>query len=310
MNVLKGLALGLLGFLLFVSLSTLGLAITLNQTILNPDFVAAEIDKLDASSLIKDMIQLPPDAQFMAGTIDKTIDELEPWIKDQVNANVYSGYDYLLGKTESLNIAISTEPVKESLRDNLHDEFMKSIPPELAALSPAQIEQYFDQYYEELSAQIPSTIEFDKNSLPPEVNSTLEQVRQGISYYQIGYWVLIAFTALVIAGIILINRQLKRTTRSIGVTCLIVGAFGFIEAFLSARYAGQLLAQFGDIPVQLQTWMAQLISDFMAPLQTYSIGLLIAGVVLLVVSFVYKPRQPAVEAVEIESPSFDHNETE
>ena len=59
MNVLKGLALGLLGFLLFVSLSTLGLAITLNQTILNPDFVVAEMDKLDASSLIKDMIQLP-----------------------------------------------------------------------------------------------------------------------------------------------------------------------------------------------------------------------------------------------------------
>ena len=45
-----------------------------------------------------------------------------------------------------------------------------------------------------------------------------------------------------------------------------------------------------DISPSLQTWVAELYSDLLAPLQTLSLGLLIGGIVLLVVSFVYKPR--------------------
>ena len=53
MQFLKSLAISLLSFLLFLSLSIFGLAFMLSQTILNPDFVVAELNQLDISSLIK-----------------------------------------------------------------------------------------------------------------------------------------------------------------------------------------------------------------------------------------------------------------
>ena len=48
-----------------------------------------------------------------------------------------------------------------------------------------------------------------------------------------------------------------------------------------------------EIPTQLQATILQLMNDFLAPLWMLSLGLLIAGVALLIVSFVYKPRQPS-----------------
>ncbi len=55
----------------------------------------------------------------MAGAIDDTIADLEPWIKEQVSAGIYSSYDYLMGRSQSLSLVISMEPMKESLKDNL-----------------------------------------------------------------------------------------------------------------------------------------------------------------------------------------------
>ena len=46
-----------------------------------------------------------------------------------------------------------------------------------------------------------------------------------------------------------------------------------------------------NFPASLQEWMPQLVNDFLAPLQSFTLGILIAGVVLLVVSLVYKPRE-------------------
>ena len=293
MKFLKGLALSLLNFLLFLSLATFGLVLTLNYTILNPDFVVSQIDRLDVAPLIKDQIQIPPEAQFMAGAIDDAIVDLEPLMKEQVNAGIYSGYDYLMGRSQSLNIVVSLEPMKESLRDNLREAFLQSPPPELAALPPAAKEQVFDEFYQGFSKQIPPTFEFDESMLPPEAMATVEQVRQGIGYFQLGYQTLIALILLVILGIILIKRQVKSTTRGLGTTFLVIGGSGFAEIFLANRFAGPQIAQL-DIPIQLQAWIPQLLNDLLAPLQMFSIGLLVAGVVLLIVSFAYKPRQPSV----------------
>jgi len=127
MKFVKGLALSLLSFLLFLSLSIFGLALTLSNTILNPDFVVSELDRLDISSLAKEFIseQIPPEGELMAEVLDDTIADLEPWIREQVNAGIYSSYDYLWGRSQSLSLVISLEPVKESLRDNLWEAFLR-----------------------------------------------------------------------------------------------------------------------------------------------------------------------------------------
>lgn len=301
MKFLKVLALVVLSLLLFLSLSIFGLALTLNYTILNPDFVVSELDKLDTPSLIKPLIkeqvreQLPPEAQFMAATINDTIDdaidELEPLIKEQVNAAVYASYDYFTGQSEHLSVVISLEPVKESLRDNLREAFLQSLPPELKGLPPAEVERYFNEFYQGLTEEIPSTFEFNESSLSPEVLAGLEQVKQGISYFQLGYKALIGFILLLILGIILINREVKGTTRGLGITFLTYGVLEYAGIFAAKHFAGAQLPQL-EIPASLQTWLPQVLGDFLAPLAMFSIGIGIAGVVLLIVSFVYKRREP------------------
>lgn len=295
MKFLKGLVLTLLSFLLFLSLSIFGFVFTLNNTILNPDFVVSELDKLDITSLVRDLVseqiatQIPPGLEFMAEVIDDTIADLDPWIKEQTRNAIYSGYDYFLGKSQSLNLVISLEPVKEKLRDNAWAALLKSPPPELAMLPRTMWEQYFNQFYEEFAGQIPSTFEFNQEPLSPEVSAQLEQVREAISYTQQGYTALIGFIALLVLGIILLNRQVRGTTRKLGTIFLTYGASQYAGIFVAKHFAGPQLAQL-PIPSQLQAWLPQLVNDFLAPLEMFSLGLLIGGVVLLIVSFVYKPR--------------------
>jgi len=295
MKFLKGFGLVILSLLLFLSLSVFGTVLTLNQTILNPDFVVSQVDRLDIPSLAEDILseQVPPEAEefmneeFMVEVISDTITDLEPWLKEQARDGIYSIYDYLEGRSQSLSLTISMEPVKESLMDNLRQAVLESPPPELAGLPPAEIESYLDEVYQE----IPSTFEFTEASLDPAVIAQLEMVRQAIGYFRLGYYALIGLILLLILGIILINREVRGSTRSLGSIFLSCGILNFASVFIAKNIAGTQLARL-DMPVYLQTWIPQLIKDALAPLEMYSIGLLAVGVVLLVVSFVYKPREP------------------
>ena len=301
MKFLRGLTLGLLSFLLFLSLSVFGLGLTINQTVLNPDFVASQVDKLDMSSLaeefLSEQITLEGEQELVAGVLDDTIADLEPWIKEQASAVIHSGYDYLMGESQSLSLVISTEQLKETLRDNLRSVFYQSIPPELAGASPSEIDAYFNQYYQQLSEQIPTTIDISESIISPEVMTTLEQVRQYIGYFQIGYQALIAFILILIAGIILIHRQVRGATRRLGITFLTYGVPGYVGIFVAKYFAGaqltQLTTQLG-FPASLQAGLPQLVDDFLAPLEMFSLGILIGGVALLVASFVYKRREPSL----------------
>jgi len=309
---MKGFAAGFLNFLLSLSIAALGLAFMLHSTILNPDFVISELDKVDAYSLFKEQIaepligqipleQIPEEAAFMAEGLDDVLDdvfvELEPWIKEQVRVGVYAGYDYLLGRSESLSIVISTEPIKESLRDNLWESIQKSLPPEFAVLPPAMVELFFNQLYEQQITQyIPPTFKFDESLLPPQVIGILEQARQVLSYFEIAFRGLIALTIVLIAGIILLRREVRSSTRGIGITFTTYGAIWYGGIFAAKHFAEPQIAKLGlglGLPTQFQTMIPQLLDDIIAPLQMFSLGFLIAGVALIIVSHVYKPRQPA-----------------
>ena len=301
MKFLKGLAVSLLSFLLFLSLSAFGSLFMLNNTILNPDFVVSELDRLDIPSLAKELLseQIPqfevagPYEPYIAEVMDDTLDDLEPWIKEQVSSGIYSGYDYLLGRSQSLSLVISLEPVKDSLRENLREALLQSPPPELKGLPPAVIEEAFNQSFAQFAKDMPSKFEFSESSLSPEVLAQLEQVRQWISYSQTVYQALIGFMLLLILGIILINRQVRQTTRGLGITFLTYGVLGFLSIFAAKYFAGTQLLQL-EIPSWLQAWIPQFVDNLLAPLEIFNIGVMAGGAVLLIVSFVYKRRQPSL----------------
>jgi len=178
MKFLKGFALFILGSLLFLSLFTFGIAFMLNQTILNPDFIVSQVERLDIPSLAEDMLseQIPPEAGEFEGLIGEvvsdTIAENEQWMKARAADAAYVLYDYLEGRSPSLSLTVSLEPVKESLRDNMWQAFLDSPPAEFEGLSPDELAPHFNDYYQQIDQEIPSTFELNEASLPPRGHGT------------------------------------------------------------------------------------------------------------------------------------------
>lgn len=127
-----------------------------------------------------------------------------------------------------------------------------------------------------------------------EIESALEQAREVVSYIQMGYTILIISIAVIVILIILLIRNVKGITRYLGVPLMV---FGGVE--LAISLVGETLvdrfAPMGDIPPYLQTWMMGLVEGVMNPLLIVSIVMLAAGVILTVISFVYKRGEPVTE---------------
>ena len=146
MNWPKGVAIGLLSVLLFLSLSTIGLVTTLKATVLSADFITSQLDELDISSLVDEasirqiveeisiIKEMPEEArgQEIEALILRTqsaLAKFEPQIKAEVNNVIYAIYDYLLGKSPSLN-----------LKDTLYDTVLDT---DLIASLVKEIDLYF-----------------------------------------------------------------------------------------------------------------------------------------------------------------------
>jgi len=293
MKFLRGLAVSLLSLLLFLSLSIFSMVFMLNQTVLNSDFLVSQLNRLDLSLLTREMLseQIPEEQEFMAEVIEDTVAELEPWVKEQAGVIIYSSLDYFTGKSQSLNVVISLEPVRESLRNNLRKAVLESPPPELAGMPPVILLEYVDDYYEEISQGIPETFELNESLWGAQNAQVVEQVRVAISYSQLGFYGLIGFMVLLILGMFLISRQIKSTSRSLGVTFLTYGAIGYAGIFVAKKFTPGLYEQI-DMPSAIQAWLPQFVSDFSAPMEGLSLGIAIAGVVLIIVSIIYR-REPA-----------------
>lgn len=284
---------------------SLDLALVLNNSIFDPELAISILNDLDLSFLVEVLIreQIPIE-QWLGGFpiepyLDDVATELEPWIKGQASNAIRPIYDYILGQGQSPELIISLEPVRESLENTLRQAFLESPPPELAGLSVAQLEQEFDRLYSEFSTEIPSAVIFDP--LDPEIpaqvadalaeaEAALSQARNYIGYSQAGFGTLIGFILLLIAGIILITRQVKGSSRILGITLLAYGVFALVASFIATNIVRTQVVP-PDIPSSIQTWLSGLISSSIAPLQIFCIVLIVAGVALLVVSFIYKPRR-------------------
>ncbi len=294
MKVFKVIILVFLGIFLSLSLLIFGLALTLNQSVLDPDFIAGHVERLDIAALADEIVmdQIPPEAaDFMGESLDAvlgdTIADIEPWMKEQALEGIYVFYDYIEGRSETLSLIISLETVKESFRANLLAAVLASPPLELVGFPPAEIELQFNTYYSQIDEEIPSALELDETMLDAEVMEQIERARQYVGYFNTAFIVLIAFSLLMILLIILTHFSVRGSTRQLGITFLAVGAVGLAGAFITRSVASSQLVQ-NDIPTTLQTWAPEIITDVLMPLGIYAIGLIAVGIALTVVSFVYK----------------------
>ncbi|MCX6011713.1 MAG: hypothetical protein NT134_05640 [Chloroflexi bacterium] len=297
MKVFKVILLVVLGILLSLSLLIFGLALTLNQSVLNPDFIAEHVERLDIAALADEVVkeQVPPEAaEFMGESLDEvlgdTIADIEPWMKEQARDGIYVFYDYIKGRSESLSLIISLETVKESFRANLLAAILASPPPELVGFPPAEIELQFNEYWSQIDEEIPSALELDETMLDAEVMEQIAHARQYVSYFNLAFIVLIASSLLLILLIILTHFSVRGSTRQLGITFLSIGVVSLVGAFIARSVASSQLVQ-NELPSTLQAWAPEVVTDVLMPLGIYGVGLIVVGIALTVVSFVCKRDQ-------------------
>lgn len=110
MGFLKGFTLTLIGVLLFLSLLVFGAGLTFNFTALSPNFINSQIDDLDIAAIVRDTILETsagndiPDAlrEFLDDELPNYSEELKAAVAEAVNRL----YDYVLGRTDTLDINV------------------------------------------------------------------------------------------------------------------------------------------------------------------------------------------------------------
>jgi hypothetical protein len=292
------------------------LANLLRSTLLNSDFIVAVIDAMDAPQLasiflgefeekITQEFPLSEEASpHLAAGFEELLIDLEPWIKEQVEYVAGPIADYLAGEVESFSVTISLEPVIDDLREVILGVFLDFPPDELEGLPPEELEQEFDAFWAEFSQEmLPTPFQIDETviggdaqlqiaSFTSTAETILSQVREYVGYVRLAYILSIVVSALLIAGIVLIHRNVKGSTRTLGIVFMASGLVVLVVALIGKNVGGeQMLRAMLDAPPQLQAWASQVLVDLLAPLQWLGIGFIAGGIASLVVSFVYKPSQ-------------------
>lgn len=197
MNAIKGIGIAFLCFILFVAVAVLGTVVWANSTVLDKEFVKKQVGKVDISEIAREVvdewvdIELPDDFAMAEGVIDDllvdVLDQYEDWIKEQIDAGIDAGYDYLKGDTDDLEITIDMRELKSTLHEKLWAIYQEQasvllprffdgvvdhlienpgdvvdmipeefLPAEARYLTEQQLVDYIEQYPEEIRAQVDS----------------------------------------------------------------------------------------------------------------------------------------------------------
>jgi len=292
MNAVRGFFSGVFCFLLFDVLALLGVVITLNMTVLNPDFVTSELDKLDVYSVVIEQAkaQLPGQEFIDAETVDEIVTELTPWFEEQADAVIHSLYAYFKGEQE-LNVVVSLEQVRDTVKEKARETILGSLPPELQGVPQSQIDAYMAQIYGGIDDVIPSSFVLNESVVGSQVMAQLQQIKQIVDYIDTVYKALIIVAVVLVLLIALVHWwQPKPITRSIGITFILVGVACVVGSLLDVWIVQALsrLAGESSMLLGLEVKLPQLAADFTAPVRMYGIGFLVSGVVMVVISFLFR----------------------
>jgi hypothetical protein len=294
----------------------LELASLLGLTLLSADFIIAVIDTMDGREMasllweefedeIMQEFSFPEEASsHLVADLGELLTDLKPWAKEQVEYIDGPISDYLEGETESFNVTISLEPLRDGFRGVLLGVFLDFPPDELEGLPPEELEQAFDIIWVDFADEmLPQTFEIDemmfsKAGLLPIASASLgaetvlSQVRGYFSRIRLVFILSIVVSVLLIAGIVLIYRNVRGSTRTLGIVFLASGLVLLVLALIGKNVGGEYMLQaMVGMPQQLQVWISQVLVDLLAPLQWMGVGFMVGGAGMLAVSFVYKPGE-------------------
>ena len=152
-NLGRALVVGFLGVVLLLSLLGANLAVGVDRTVLDGDFVKEGLEEEDAYAALLEEMQ----GEMTQGTADGTAEgELNPeelmgealteeYLQEQTDANVDRLYAYLHGDREELYLAFETAPLKDDLAAEIAEsvvdvEGITEMDPRFAALTESETE--------------------------------------------------------------------------------------------------------------------------------------------------------------------------
>jgi hypothetical protein len=111
MAFFRGIGLGVMAFLLFLLVLILGLSINANFTVLNPGFINGQIQKLDVADVVREEVlasgAIRETPQAVHDFLQTELPEYSVELKEAVAEAVNRFYDYLLGRTDTLDLPVA-----------------------------------------------------------------------------------------------------------------------------------------------------------------------------------------------------------
>ena len=108
-------------------------------------------------------------------------------------------------------------------------------------------------------------------------------MRQIVGYIVLSYKALIGLALLLILLIALIQWwHVKPIALYAGIPFTIVGITGLVSTIVARSLIPNIIPS--EVPPEIMSKLPQLIADFASPLQIYSVGFLIAGIGLIILS--------------------------
>ncbi len=285
---IKGFFSGLFCLLLVSVLSLLGVVITLNLTVLNPDFIAAELKQLGIYSLLTEQLESFLLKQGISGSdVELALIGLEPELEEEIENVVRSVYNSI--GEGAADTVIYLGGIKEVMRD--YAARVVSSSPELQNAPIGDMEAVVSRIYSEIGSIIPDTLLLSDSSLGMGIFSQFSLINQMLDYLRVAERLLIIPAVVLVLLICLVHWwQPKPIARRIGVVFITVGVGCVVVSFFGSL--GDVLLSFFPVPgdnyVQLQSSLIQLFNDILKPMRMYGFGFVVVGVCLLVVSVLWR----------------------
>ncbi|MCX5994188.1 MAG: hypothetical protein NT177_08265 [Chloroflexi bacterium] len=284
----KKVLLVILGILLALSLLVLGPVMALHQTVFNPDCIASYVDDIDVPAIAQGWLNtyVAPKNPLVAKSAELVIVNFEPQIKEGLKTGVRDTYSFLLNRLENgklLETIAAQKPLVDNLAANVQavlgipvlNTLLETLGVNADSIAKSidikQINGYFNMLAQ--LAALQSVIVFIHASFVPAIILAL---------------------ALLIA-IILIARKPGFLSGELGFILAICGVLQFVFVLPLDGSMKSALAHF-NLPALLHGWLVRLVGDYTNIVMIYGGVLLLCGVVLIVLYYVFKPGTASPKA--------------
>jgi hypothetical protein len=278
-----------LAILLTVTMVLLGVAISVSRTVLNADFVVAQVDEVPVYTFFAEEAKqrVPAGGEFLLPLIDEAAADLEPWAKEQVAVVVRAAERYI--KAEGPFIAvISFEEPKRYLSGRLEAALLELGLFDLNQISEQQWQVFLAQIKAEVDARIPDRFELTEAFLDPGTLGGLRTAREYAGYVTLSLRILpvVALVVLLLLAWVLAWSG-RFIARFAGGALLLAGIISVVAGYAVQSVVPGMLPP--EIPSLVMTALPDIIAAAVRPLVIYGVVVGVVGLVLVIVSFLVRP---------------------